>query len=616
MMALMLACIMVLAMALPAMAASVTVKDATDSTHKYTVYQIFTGDLAEDGVTLSNLKYGANYVPEGTKTGDLVSKDEIDAITDARAFADNLVSGNKLTGTGIATLTKDNGFKAENLADGYYLIVDATEVALSAGDMYSRYIVQVSGDTEIAPKKSTVEEDKTIKSDTHSPSEVTTDKKADDLSIGEDVTYNIDAKIPLSAADYQKFYFIINDTLSEGLTLKTDSFVVKAKLADGTEKTLTENTDYSLFVNADGHTAPDEGKTFQVALKDAKSMPGATITVEYTATLNENAKIGETANKNETSVTYSNNPEHKFDGTPDEDGDGKPDEGENHPTGETPTKETRTYTSSIELKKVDENKAALQGAEFTITGTSVKTVLVTTDVYTEDADGTYYKLKDGSYTTAVPSESDQYVEKGKSPQDSGYVKDGETYRVATYDELRDGKTTIYKKVTANKDDYESTTTKYKKEKKSETQTKSENVAVKAFVDENGIVRFDGLGAGTYTISESTVPSGYNKIEDFTVTIKFNGVNADDDTTNDTEDKKVWSATSSIAKEDGKDKAVTEVKATNDETVDTFQIQVENKKGNVLPSTGGIGTTIFYVVGSLLVLAAGILLVTRRRMSAE
>ena len=54
----------------------------------------------------------------------------------------------------------------------------------------------------------------------------------------------------------------------------------------------------------------------------------------------------------------------------------------------------------------------------------------------------------------------------------------------------------------------------------------------------------------------------------------------------------------------------------DETNGTFKITIDNKKGVELPSTGGIGTTIFYVAGSILVLAAAILLVTKRRMSAE
>ena len=45
-------------------------------------------------------------------------------------------------------------------------------------------------------------------------------------------------------------------------------------------------------------------------------------------------------------------------------------------------------------------------------------------------------------------------------------------------------------------------------------------------------------------------------------------------------------------------------------------QIENNKGTELPSTGGIGTTIFYIVGAMLVIGAGVVLVTRRRMDAQ
>ena len=53
-----------------------------------------------------------------------------------------------------------------------------------------------------------------------------------------------------------------------------------------------------------------------------------------------------------------------------------------------------------------------------------------------------------------------------------------------------------------------------------------------------------------------------------------------------------------------------------ETDNSLAITIENNKGAVLPSTGGIGTTIFYVVGGLMVAGAGVILVTRRRMNAE
>ena len=49
---------------------------------------------------------------------------------------------------------------------------------------------------------------------------------------------------------------------------------------------------------------------------------------------------------------------------------------------------------------------------------------------------------------------------------------------------------------------------------------------------------------------------------------------------------------------------------------SLSADVVNKQGSILPSTGGIGTTIFYVVGVVLMLGAGVLLITKRRMSAK
>lgn len=60
-------------------------------------------------------------------------------------------------------------------------------------------------------------------------------------------------------------------------------------------------------------------------------------------------------------------------------------------------------------------------------------------------------------------------------------------------------------------------------------------------------------------------------------------------------------------------------ADGDKTGDAINMaayEIENKAGTVLPSTGGIGTTIFYVVGGILVLGAGVLLITKKRMSAR
>lgn len=94
---------------------------------------------------------------------------------------------------------------------------------------------------------------------------------------------------------------------------------------------------------------------------------------------------------------------------------------------------------------------------------------------------------------------------------------------------------------------------------------------------------DGLDSGTYYLKEMEAPLGYNKL-DTVVTVVIN--------------------------ESGK------LNVTTEKPDGADQIQVENKSGAELPTTGGIGTTIFYVVGSILLVGAGILLVTKKRMSAE
>lgn len=95
---------------------------------------------------------------------------------------------------------------------------------------------------------------------------------------------------------------------------------------------------------------------------------------------------------------------------------------------------------------------------------------------------------------------------------------------------------------------------------------------------NGAVpAFTGLGDGTYTLIEKTVPAGYNKAADSTFTIKGN-----------------------------------DYTATNLEQTAT----VTNNSGSELPSTGGMGTTILYLLGGALVIGAAIALITRRRMNAS
>lgn len=121
-------------------------------------------------------------------------------------------------------------------------------------------------------------------------------------------------------------------------------------------------------------------------------------------------------------------------------------------------------------------------------------------------------------------------------------------------------------------------------------------------DDNGVVIFayeDGYSAGlkdgeTYTLKEIEAPAGYNEAEDIVFVVSF-------DAPTDTA-AAVWSTDNNV------------VNLNDDGTA--FEITVVNQTGGLLPSTGGIGTTIFYIVGALLVIGAAIFLISKKRMSAE
>ena len=109
-------------------------------------------------------------------------------------------------------------------------------------------------------------------------------------------------------------------------------------------------------------------------------------------------------------------------------------------------------------------------------------------------------------------------------------------------------------------------------------------------DANGAARFKGLDTGTYYLHETKAPAGYNLLKDdatVTITATYN----DDGTI---------ASSSATSSNNGQYQQVS---------------KIENKAGTLLPSTGGMGTTIFYVLGSILVVGAVVLLVTKKRMSS-
>lgn len=126
--------------------------------------------------------------------------------------------------------------------------------------------------------------------------------------------------------------------------------------------------------------------------------------------------------------------------------------------------------------------------------------------------------------------------------------------------------------------------------------------------------FPGLDSGKYKLVETTVPSGYNKAEDMYFTIES--------TFDETNQKVTGLTIRAVTDKDGNEitdskgeKVFTFTALGGDETLtDTLTSDIVNLKGILLPSTGGIGTTIFYVLGAILVVGAGVLLVVKKRMS--
>ena len=99
-------------------------------------------------------------------------------------------------------------------------------------------------------------------------------------------------------------------------------------------------------------------------------------------------------------------------------------------------------------------------------------------------------------------------------------------------------------------------------------------------DTTGKFTIKGLDADTYYLTETAAPAGYNKLAGpVTIVIGENGV----------------------------------VNGTTEAPQGVDEVKVLNQSGTELPSTGGIGTTLFYVVGGVLVVGAAVLLVTKKRM---
>ena len=126
--------------------------------------------------------------------------------------------------------------------------------------------------------------------------------------------------------------------------------------------------------------------------------------------------------------------------------------------------------------------------------------------------------------------------------------------------------------------------------------------------------FSGLDDGQYKLTETKTPAGYNTIDPIYFVIEATHDETADAPTLKTLNAYLTDANGNKQTEMKDGESVNIDLGTVDLTAGSITATVVNKSGSELPSTGGIGTTIFYVLGGVLVLAAVVLLVTKKRMS--
>lgn len=503
---------------------SITVKSAV-SGHTYEAYQVFTGTVAtgdDKKKVLSDIEWGSGVNsaelvkelqstennPLGTDFSEKNTAADIAAVV-AGYDSDKIkkfatVVGKHLQTTATGTSGEFDSTKQiytiSGLSAGYYLVKDKDNTVNAENhDAYTNYIMEVVQNVEVTPKTSVPTVTKKIVENGDK-------KNATTAKVGDVVNFELTGTLPDNYADYTKYQYEFHDTLSKGLTYNGD---VEVFVKNGETETKLASTSYTVELENRQTTTPSQDTTITVKFADLKknTVTGANnttvtigkdskIIVKYSATLNENAVIGEAGNTNTVNLVYSNNPN-------------------NTSTGTTKDDKATVYTFQLNVTKVDgtNNGTKLAGAKFKL----------------------YYETDNTKY----------YVKE---------VTDDNTIKSWTY---------------------------------------TENEALELTTNNNGNITVKGLKEGTYYLEETEAPDGYNKL---TAPVKVEIAN---DSTNIHKLDSV--------KADGVDGTVGDDKAIG-------TITIANNKGSTLPSTGGMGTKLFYTIGGILMAGAAIVLVVRKRRS--
>lgn len=223
--------------------------------------------------------------------------------------------------TGVLTTGADGKISVSGLTKGVYAFVE-TEVNANDGyilDSGIAYVFKINDNGEMAkateadvvngkyPENATSFDTNAfsgaqVKVKNYKPDfkKEITGKKDADYGIGDDVPYTLTVNVPENVAKLKTF--TVSDEMNSDQLVYNKDAVVKGKKTDNTEKTFTENGEYTLTETT---VVGKSGFTIVFDTKEIAEYAGGTITITYSAKLQKDASVGEVGNVNKADLKYS-----------------------------------------------------------------------------------------------------------------------------------------------------------------------------------------------------------------------------------------------------------------------------------------------------------------------